>query len=80
MATSCLEPSPDREPATSATTSASTDTFTITGGAGRFAGASGTLTETIESSLASLDPTSEIVHDAGSARGTITYQQAAGRT
>ena len=59
--------------ATSATTSTSTNTFTITGGTGRFNGASGSLTETINSTLVSLSPTSQVFHDTTSARGTITY-------
>ena len=58
---------------TSATTSTSTNTFTILGGTGRFAGAGGTLTETINSTLVSLSATSQTGHDTSTVSGTITY-------
>ena len=58
---------------TSATTSTSTNTFTIIGGTGRFAGASGSLDETVDSTLVSFSPTSQVFHDISTVRGTITY-------
>jgi hypothetical protein len=58
---------------TSATTSTSTNTFTITGGTGRFDGASGTLTETIYSTIDSVSGTTQTSHEASTVSGTITY-------
>ncbi len=54
------------------TTAHSTETDTITGGTGRFAGASGTLTDTI-SSVVSATATSQTSHFTAAARGQIRY-------
>ena len=58
---------------TSATTRTSTNTYTIDGGTGRFAHAGGTMTETIESTVVAVRPTSETTHDTATLAGTITY-------
>jgi hypothetical protein len=58
---------------TSATTSTGTNTYTILGGTGRFAGASGTLTETINSTVVSIIGTTQTSDDTASIRGTISY-------
>ena len=58
---------------TSATTSMSTSNVTITGGTGRFEGATGTVTETINSTLVSLVGTTATYHDTATDQGTISY-------
>lgn len=60
---------------TTGATSETTDTITITGGTGRFAGATGTLHEEIASTLVGFDPTTGIAtyHDAATVTGTIGY-------
>lgn len=55
-------------------TSTSENTFTIVGGTGRFANATGTISETIASTLMGLDPAgNQIFHDSAKMRGTISY-------
>ena len=56
-------------------TSLSTDTITVTGGTGRFAGATGTLHEQITSTVVAFDPITGIVtyHDVATVTGTISY-------
>jgi hypothetical protein len=55
------------------TTAKSTETDTITGGTGRFAGASGTYTETVSSVVVSATSTSQTSRVTGAARGQIRY-------
>lgn len=55
------------------TTAHSTETDTITGGTGRFAGARGTLTDTISSVVVSATATSQTSHFTAAARGQIRY-------
>ena len=56
-------------------TSHTTDTITITGGTGRFAGATGTLHEDITSTVEAFDPSTNIAtyHDVATITGTISY-------
>ena len=56
-------------------TSDTADTITITGGTGRFAGATGTLHEVIASTVVAYDMTTGIVtyHDVATVTGTIAY-------
>ena len=60
---------------TTVETSETTDTITITGGTGRFEGATGTLHEVIASTLEGFDTTTEIAtyHDVATVSGTIGY-------
>jgi hypothetical protein len=58
---------------TSATTQTSTNTFTITGGTGRFDGASGTLTEAISGTIESVSGTTQTSDETSTISGTITY-------
>jgi hypothetical protein len=55
------------------TTAHSTETDTITGGTGRFAGASGTYKETVSSVVVSVTATSQTSRVTGAARGQIRY-------
>ena len=55
------------------TTAHSTETDTITGGTGRFAGASGTYQETVSSVVVSVTATSQTSRVTGAARGQIRY-------
>jgi hypothetical protein len=55
------------------TTAHSTETDTITGGTGRFAGASGTYKDTISSVVVSVTATSETSRVTAAARGQIRY-------
>ena len=55
------------------TTAKSTETDTITGGTGRFAGASGTYTETVSSVVVSATSTSQASRFTAAARGQIRY-------
>jgi len=50
-----------------------TETDTITGGTARFAGASGTYTDTISSLVVSTTPTSEISHFTATTHGQVRY-------
>jgi hypothetical protein len=55
-------------------TSTSETTYTITGGTDRFADATGTLTETLHSTLIGLDASgNQIFHDEANSSGTISY-------
>jgi hypothetical protein len=56
-----------------ATTAESTETDTITGGTGRFAGASGVYTETISSVIVSVTPTTETSRFTAALEGHISY-------
>jgi hydroxyethylthiazole kinase-like sugar kinase family protein len=58
---------------TSPTTAESTETDTITGGTGRFAGASGTYTETISSVIVSVTATTETSRFTAALKGQISY-------
>ena len=55
------------------TTAHSTETDTITGGTGRFAGASGTYTDTISTVVVSATSTSKISRATAAAQGQIRY-------
>lgn len=58
---------------TSPTTAESTETDTITGGTGRFAGASGMYTETISSVIVSITATTETSRFTAALKGQISY-------
>jgi hypothetical protein len=58
---------------TSATTQTSTDTFTITGGTGRFDGATGTLTEAISGTVDGVSGTIQTSHEDSTITGEISY-------
>ena len=55
------------------TTAKSTETDTITGGTGRFAGASGTYTDTISTVVVSTTSTSQTSRVTAAAQGQIRY-------
>ena len=58
---------------TSPTTTQSTQVNTITGGTGRFAGASGTFAVTISSVIVSIGATSETIDNTDTYNGQISY-------
>ena len=58
---------------TSATTSQSTVTFTITGGTGRFKGASGTVSDAASATLVGVSGTEATYHQTDSFSGTFSY-------
>lgn len=58
---------------TSAITTTSADTLTVVGGTGRFAEATGTLSERVHSIVLSKSSTSETTFDIAAVHGTISY-------